>query len=195
MKKIKYILGLIVASLLFNGCSNKYEVTFDSNPRGATLICNGKNWGYTPKKLYYDEEVRNYSSLDVSSCSANWVSGYKATYPKDMQIFSSGGTITTLNRPTYGEGYPMDAQFALQVEQMKTQQSQAAAMHRQANEKALQNMNQSIQNMNNNLQMQQQNYQMNNLNNNLENINKNLQRNNNGGYYNGGGYYNRYYNR
>ena len=126
MKKIKYILGLIVASLLFNGCSNKYEVTFDSNPRGATLICNGKNWGYTPKKLYYDEEVRNYSSLDVSSCSANWVSGYKATYPKDMQIFSSGGTITTLNRPTYGEGYPMDAQFALQVEQMQAQQAQAS---------------------------------------------------------------------
>ncbi len=186
MRSLKYGFCLFFTSLLFSGCSNKYEVTFDSNPRGATLICNGKNWGYTPKKLYYSEEVKNYSSLDVSSCSANWVSGYKATYPKDMLIFPTGGTVITLDRPTYGEGYPMDAQFALQVEQMEAQQSQAAAMHRQANEKALQNMNQNIQNMNNNLQMQEQNYQINNINNNLNNINKNLNQMNNGNskYYN-----------
>ncbi|MCG3706506.1 hypothetical protein L5F43_08410 [Aliarcobacter butzleri] len=186
MKSLKYMFIAILCSFIFSGCSNKYEVTFDSNPRGATLICNGKNWGYTPKKLYYSEEVKNYSSLDVSSCSANWVSGYKATYPKDMLIFPTGGTVITLDRPTYGEGYPMDAQFALQVEQMEAQQSQAAAMHRQANEKALQNMNQNIQNMNNNLQMQEQNYQINNINNNLNNINKNLNQMNNGNskYYN-----------
>lgn len=188
MKKLG-LLSIVAFIILFSGCSSKYEVTFDSNPRGATLICNGKNWGYTPVTLYYDEKVKEYLSLDVSSCSANWVSGYSANYPKDMTIFPEGGTITTLNRPRYGEGYPIDAQFALQVEQMKAQQAQADAAQQQANQQALQNMNQSIQNMNNNLQMQQHNYQMQNLNNNLNNINRNLNKNN-GGYYNGGGYYN-----
>ena len=178
MKKIKYILGLIVASLLFNGCSNKYEVTFDSNPRGATLICNGNNWGYTPKKLYYDEKVRNYSSLDVSSFSANWVSGYKATYPKDMQIFPNGGTIVTLDRPTYGEGYPMDAQFALQVEQMQAQQAQASKAEYDESLRSIRNNLDHIQNQQNRTLEQMnninRNMQMDNLNNNLNNINNNL---------------------
>lgn len=190
MKNLRYGLGLIFSALVFSGCSNKYEVTFDSNPRGATLICNGQNWGYTPKKLYYDEEVKKYSHIDVSSCSANWVSGYSANYPKNMTIFPEGGTITTLNRPTYGEGYSTDAQFALQVEQMKVQQSQAQAAQMSAQAQQQANFNQQMQNINNNLQMQQQNYQMQNLNNNLNNINNNLRNNYNRGYYNGGGYYN-----
>lgn len=178
------MLSLTVVGFVFSGCSNKYEVTFDSNPRGATLICNGQNWGYTPKKLYYDEKVKKYSHLDVSSCSANWVSGYSANYPKNMTIFPEGGTITTLNRPTYGEGYPMDAQFALQVEQMKAQQSQAQASYMAAQAQERANTNQRIQNNLNNLQNIQQNYQMQEFNNNLNNINNSLNRNNNSFYEN-----------
>ena len=37
------------------------------------------------------------------------------------------GTVTTVNRPT-GEGYSVDAQFALQVEQMNLQQSQVSIL-------------------------------------------------------------------
>lgn len=190
MIETKYILGIGLISIIFSGCSSKYEVTFDSNPRGATLICNGKNWGYTPIKLYYDEEVKEYKAMNVSSCSANWVSGYSANYPKDMTIFPEGGTITTLNRPTYGEGYPMDAQFALQVEQMKAQQSQAQAAQMSAQYQQQANTNQQIQNNLNNLNNLNNNMQMQNLNNNLNNLNNNLNNSNSGGYYNGGGYYN-----
>ena len=133
MKNLKYGLYLFVTGLLLNGCSNKYEVTFDSNPRGATLICNGKNWGYTPKTLYFDEDVRNYSAIDVSRCSANWVSGYSQNYSTSMKIFPNAGTVTTVNRPT-GEGYSVDAQFALQVEQMNLQQSQVSILQQQLQE-------------------------------------------------------------
>ncbi len=188
MKKLG-LLSIVAFIILFSGCSNRYEVTFDSNPRGATLICDGRNWGYTPKLLALPiEAVKDRSHLDISGCSANWVSGYSEKYTTKMTIYSTGSTIVTLNRPK-GEGYQVDAQFALQVEQMKAQQAQADAAQQQANQQALQNMNQSIQNMNNNMQMQQHNYQMQNLNNNLNNINRNLNINN-GGYYNGGGYYN-----
>ena len=184
MKNLKYGLGLILSGLVFSGCSSKYEVTFDSNPRGATLICNGQNWGYTPKKLYYDEKVKEYKVIDVSSCSANWISGYSANYPKDMTIFPEGGTITTLNRPTYGEGYSTDVQFALQVEQMKAQQSQAQASHMAVQAQKRANTNQEIENNLNNLQNIQQNYQMQKFNNNLNNINNSLNRDNNSFYEN-----------
>ena len=63
MKSILKFSLLGVIGIFLSGCSSKYEVTFDSNPRGATLLCNGKNWGYTPMKLYYDEKVKEYSTL------------------------------------------------------------------------------------------------------------------------------------
>ena len=177
-------MSLTVVGFAFSGCSDKYEVTFDSNPRGATLICNGQNWGYTPKKLYYDEKVKEYKAIDVSSCSANWVSGYSANYPKNMTIFPERGTTTTLNRPTYEEGYSTDAQFALQVEQMKAQQSQAQASHMAVQAQKRANTNQEIENNLNNLQNIQQNYQMQKFNNNLNNINNSLNRDNNSFYEN-----------
>jgi len=51
--KVKVLLiGSI--GMILSGCASKYVVTYDSNPQGASLVCSGKNWGYTPKKLYYD---------------------------------------------------------------------------------------------------------------------------------------------
>lgn len=133
MKNFKYLATLLIVAIIINGCSSKYEVTFDSNPKGATLICNGTNWGYTPKKLYYDEKVKDYSYIDLSSCSANWVSGYSANYSQYVTIYPSGGTITTVNRPNNDEGYYTDAQFALQVQMLNAQQAQAAAARAAAN--------------------------------------------------------------
>lgn len=128
---IKYLLAVGTIGLIMSACSSRYPVMFDSNPKGASLVCDGKNWGYTPMWLYYDEIVREYSTLDVSSCSANWISGYSENYPSDMRIFPEGGTTVTVNRP-YGDGYEKDAQFALQVQQMKIQERQAEAAEKAA---------------------------------------------------------------
>lgn len=191
MKIIKYMLGLIVVGFFFMGCSSRYSITYNSNPTGASIVCNGINYGYSPVTLYYDlsDYDKKHKELRTVHCAAYWISGaienYSTTW--DLDKFPEG-VMQTVQRPNMS-GYEQDMQFSLQVQQMKAQQAQADAAQQQANQQALQNMNQSIQNMNNNLQMQQHNYQMQNLNNNLNNINRNLNKNN-GGYYNGGGYYN-----
>ena len=101
-------------------------------------MCNGQNWGYTPKKLYYDESVKQQSSINVSNCSAYWVSGAKEVYPSNLKIYPEGGTLITLPRPNV-EGYAQDAEFALKVQNMQYQKRQAQAAEAQAREQQRQN--------------------------------------------------------
>lgn len=160
------LLGALTASF-FVGCSSKpkmYEIIFDTNPRGATLVCGGENYGYTPVRLSYDPVIKQYSTVNVSNCSAIWVSGYSANYSETTKIFPEGQTVTTLNRPTNEEGYSMDAQFALQVSQLRAQQDQAFAAQMSAAAQQQANFNQSLQNVNNSLNnsYQQQQYMYNN---------------------------------
>jgi hypothetical protein len=100
-------------------------------PQGASLICSGKNWGYTPRKLYYDESIKKQSYINVSDCSANWSSGAQAYYPQNLEVYPEGGTIITLPRPNVS-GYAQDAEFALKVQNMLSQKSQAYAAQKQA---------------------------------------------------------------
>jgi hypothetical protein len=122
MKIFKLFTILLV--LFTFGCSSKYVVTYDSKPQGASLICDGKDWGHTPRKLYYDESVKKLTSIDVSNCSANWVSGARESYPYRLTIFPSGGTITTVERPR-GDGYATDASYGLQLRQTSAVESTA----------------------------------------------------------------------
>ena len=156
----KIILISSFSLLIISGCSSKYAVTFDSQPQGASLVCSGKNWGYTPTTLYYDEKVKEQSTLDISECSANWVSGAKKTYSSAMTIYPDGGTHTTVNRPNV-KGYAQDANFALQVQTMKYQRQQAQA----ASESAYQQRRNANANRQQAYQLQQQNYQLQQMNN------------------------------
>ncbi|MEQ5803042.1 hypothetical protein [Halomonas sp. H10-9-1] len=116
--------GLIVTVLASVGCATKYPVTFDSYPQGATLICNGTNWGYTPKTLYYDSEVKQQNYLSLRSCSANWSSGARELYGSvSMQEFPDG-VRQTLQRPDV-PGFQQDAEFSLKVQQLNVQKRQA----------------------------------------------------------------------
>ncbi len=133
-----YLLAIML--LILSGCSSQYVVTYDSSPQGASLVCSGKNWGYTPKKLYYDESVKKQETINVSDCSANWVSGARKSYPSNLKVFPQGGTIISLDRPR-GDGYSQDAEFALKVQQMKNQNAQAQAA---ADAKAWSDLNQAI---------------------------------------------------
>ena len=130
---------VILAALLLVACSsNKYVVTFDSNPPGAYLICGDKNWGYTPKKLYYDKSVKEHSTMNVSDCKAQWSSGASETYPNRINVYDSGGTNITLQRPNTAD-YQQDAEFALKVQQMQYQKRQAEAAESSAYEQQRQN--------------------------------------------------------
>lgn len=78
--------------------------------------------GYTPTTLYYDiKGFKNQTYLDVSNCSANWVSGAKYNYEAiPWQKFGRGVTVT-LQRPE-APGLQHDMEFALQAQQAQTQQ-------------------------------------------------------------------------
>ena len=124
MRTVARVVSLVLVGVAAVGCASKYPVTFDSYPQGATLVCNGTNWGYTPKTLYYDEKVKKETSLSLSSCSANWSSGarqYYGTVPIDQ---FPNGVQQTLQRPDV-PGFQQDAEFALKVQQLNIQKQQA----------------------------------------------------------------------
>jgi len=148
MRKL-FLLLVVIASVGMAGCgASIYPFAFDSNPQGATVICDGQNLGYTPTTVYYDRGKMknpnlplNYPPFDTRRCSANWASGAKASYTsyvtsreKFMAAFPNG-VSATVQRPKV-PGLAQDNQFALQVQQMLMQQAamqqQAAAMQQAA---------------------------------------------------------------
>ena len=118
------LVSLIWVGLASVGCASKYPVTFDSYPQGATLVCNGTNWGYTPRTLYYDEEVKKEAYLSLRSCSANWSSGARESYGTVPIYQFPDGVRLTLQRPDV-PGFQQDAEFSLKVQQLSVQKQQA----------------------------------------------------------------------
>jgi outer membrane murein-binding lipoprotein Lpp len=140
-----HLAAIALLMLILSGCASGYPVTLDSNPQGATVICEGLgNIGYTPTTLFYSKEAVNSwinsGGLSFQTCSANWASGAKAIYPQEIpaqqlvQQFPDG-VRATVQRPNT-PGLAQDNQFALQVQQMQMQQAaleqQTAAMQAQA---------------------------------------------------------------
>jgi hypothetical protein len=149
---------LIVGSIgmIFSGCASKYSITYNTNPTGASIICNGTNEGYSPVTLYYqpDEDNKKSGTMRTTPCSSYWVSGMRKDFSNtwDLNKFPDG-VMQTLQRPN-GDGYEKDAQFALQVKNMKYQQRQAeaaedAAYQQRRNANANKKQARELNNMNN----------------------------------------------
>lgn len=137
---------MVFLVLSLNACGY-YSVTFDSNPQGAILICNGQHYGYTPAKLSYDIDDQ-YEFLDLSSCTANWISGAQYRYDTvPIKQFPHGVRITA-PRPSV-PGYAEDAGFALQIQQLEYQKRQAEALENQAYQQNL--INNQLNQINNNI--------------------------------------------
>lgn len=79
--------------------SDVYSVKYSSNPSGASLICNGINYGKTPKILHYNlsEEAKKSGYIDVQLCDAIWQYGTKQSYATqlDLQKFPDGAQQMT----------------------------------------------------------------------------------------------------
>lgn len=113
---------LISVMMFITGCaSNRYSVTFDTVPQGATLICAGQSYGYTPVTRYYSKDASNVNAINVGDCEAVWSSGAKSQYPSDLAVFESGRTNFSLPRPDI-PGYSQDAEFALKVKKLRVDQ-------------------------------------------------------------------------
>ena len=175
--KINFINIIATSStLLLIGCAspsvfnhNQLSMTYDTNPRGATLVCNGTNYGYTPKTLYYnvDDASRERGYSNLSGCTVTWVSGASTSFQTLRADLNTTGysQIYTINRPNVAD-YAQDAQFALQVESLNYQKRQAEAAEMTAitsqqikNNQDNAQMQQNLNNINNQLIQQQQSFQ------------------------------------
>jgi hypothetical protein len=156
MKNTKLLIVGSLGALILTGCSSKYPITYNSTPQGASVVCNGINQGYTPTTLYYEpsENQKELGSMKTVPCTAYWMSGAKKDFGNtwDLNKFPDG-VMQTLQRPNV-EGYEKDAQFALQVQNIKYQQRQAqaaeeAAYQQQRNANANRRQARELNNMNN----------------------------------------------
>lgn len=168
-----YQIGLVVLSMfVFSGCFSAYEVTFDSNPRGATVQCGNKILGYAPILAHINiskEEFmgKNSQGGSFGGCYATWVSGYQKEYIGKIDFEKYPNAVGIMVERPRTEGYEKDAQFALQVQQLKYQGQQTEAAQSAADAANWNNINNSINNVNQNLQMQQLNTNLNKINNTL----------------------------
>jgi hypothetical protein len=126
--KSQRLLGLLLVSFL-SGCASGYGITYNTEPIGATIICNGKNKGYSPVTLNYspDEDDKKSGLFRTVPCGAIWSSGVTKGFDTtwDLNEFPDG-VRQTLQRPS-GEGYSQDAEFALKIQNMKSQRRAAEA--------------------------------------------------------------------
>jgi len=111
---------MLLTLVTISGCaSNRYSVTYASDPAGAQVYCNGVAKGYTPVKLYYtlDEETKKRGVLNTVPCGLKWVSGATANANSQFNLSQfPSGVITTTPRPNEPNAH-IDHSYALQRQQ------------------------------------------------------------------------------
>lgn len=183
MKNLAKIMLLGVVAWLFMACSSTYAVTYNTNPSGANVICNGIGKGLTPLTLYYDLKVGekegwldNNGILSTQPCKAVFISGYVDYFSNKWNTKKfPDGVLLTLTRPQ-GEGYAQDMAFAMEYEHnkkvseaMQEQARVARQVAAAAESRAQAAQNQAIQMQQSN---QQRNFQLQQMNNNLFQMNQ-----------------------
>ena len=162
----------MVATFFVTACSsNKYLVTYNSNPPSAQLVCNGVSQGYTPVTLNYklseDEKKRGY--LNTVPCFYRWYSGATVDAQRTFNINQfPKGVVTTSQRP-YTPGAEVDNQVAQQLMQRREyeaqlyyqQRQQMRQTQQQSQQFFQQQLNQVQQNNNSLMQMNNANQQQN----------------------------------
>jgi hypothetical protein len=119
---------LITIVALSSGCQKSiptYQMTYDSKPQGASVICSNKNYGYTPTTLEYKLPKQPFDYLKTNPCIAKWVSGAQTSYTDTINIKKfPNGVKQTLNRPliNFTLDYSKDIKFEkkLQKEKLNT---------------------------------------------------------------------------
>ena len=76
------MLGLAILAALFGGCASvdkdENEITFESNPPGATISMGAQVWGVSPQTKTWTL-APGVSHTQTAPITATWVSGAKAT--------------------------------------------------------------------------------------------------------------------
>ena len=115
--------------LMFAGCASQAITRFDSNPRGAAIICPQSNFGYTPTERYPTPEIwKSTVSADGKStlfdnCYAQWPSGATAHFATSIDAEKRIMSVYA-NRPTNAEFPGLEKDLGFAVELMRIQASQ-----------------------------------------------------------------------
>jgi hypothetical protein len=127
MKIKNYACVILIAFL--SGCTSGYSITYNTEPKGASVICQGVNKGYSPVTLHYspDESSKKSAKMETVPCVAVWSSGVRKGFSStwDLNQFPDG-VKQTLQRPN-GNGYSQDASFALQLRAVEAAEAAAEA--------------------------------------------------------------------
>ena len=140
MKRVA-LLSVLVISLSLSGCNkllfpelykleNQLNVTYHSDPPGATLYQGSQSMGYCSTTLVYEitkeDKKRGYKLLQGTQ--AKWVSGAHAEISQLRANLKTGNYQQfTFKRPTGIGGLEADARFGLEVQKMQLMQQQSQA--------------------------------------------------------------------
>lgn len=133
-RKLETLL-LIILVVLISGCASGLNVTYHSDPAGATLYAGNQRFGYTPQTLRYQisEEDQKRGYVILQGASVRWASGVSANITSLRADLRNGFNQQFMfNRPADYPGYEVDARFALELEKLKVMRQQADAQYRQA---------------------------------------------------------------
>jgi hypothetical protein len=125
------ILSILFLMLITCGCVTKLNVTYNSDPSGASLYQGNQLMGYCPTTLVYnvswDDRKRGYKLLQGTQ--VKWVSGASAKIDQLKAYLESFTTYQqfTFIRPSGIEGFETDAKFGLEVQKVRLMQQQVQA--------------------------------------------------------------------
>lgn len=107
--------------LLLAGCASigrdQNQITFDSNPPGATISSGNETWGVAPQTRIWTLAKGQRTAVSAP-ITATWISGAKSTITMNLQAGQEGAY--TIIRPQGVAGLEIDVQWAMHLQQQET---------------------------------------------------------------------------
>ena len=124
---------------------NPLQMTYHSDPEGATLYEGATRWGYTPVTLTYPGSKLAFyrgQCIQLNPAQVRWPSGAAASV-SNLQACPAAGSIQqyVFARPAGAPGADVDANFAVQIQRNGIMQQHADAQNAAAVGEYIENQN------------------------------------------------------
>lgn len=128
-----------------SGCAG-IKVTMYSDPPGATIYADNKTFGYAPQVLNYQptDGFKRGVCMATTPITATWASGASDTQTLNLCPQNGYETYYTFMRPNVA-GREIDANFALQLQQLQLSQQREASARYDRAVKALSDYSKSLE--------------------------------------------------
>jgi hypothetical protein len=128
------LLAIFSVIIVTSGCANRPQVTYYSDPPGATLYQSGRPMGTTPTTLTYarNKSFNKGQCIRIEGTSVKWASGAEASIAYLTMCPATGYSQQyTFIRPDT-PGREIDLNYALQLQRNAIMGAQVAAQQRAA---------------------------------------------------------------